>query len=75
MYRIVSEIFEGDKTYPAVTHIFTGETLTQAQGYMRAHMKTDSFFSSCVLRKMFSNFKCREVRRTEKLTPSGWVRR
>jgi hypothetical protein len=41
------DIYENNK-YPAVTHVFHGETAAEAQGYFKAHMKTDSFLRAAV---------------------------
>ena len=42
------DVFEEGNTYPAVSHIFYGETTVEAQEYFKAHMKTDSFLRAAV---------------------------
>jgi hypothetical protein len=73
-YRVVSKIFESNKSYPAVVHIFYGESLREAQSYYQAHLKTDSFFRGCVVDKRFSNFSCHEQRTNEHWNGKSWVR-
>lgn len=45
---ICIDIYES-QAYPAVTHIFHGKTLKEANGYMQTHMKTDEFLRAAVL--------------------------
>lgn len=40
--------YEVDIRYPVVSHIFYGKTLKEAQGYFKAHMKTDEFLRGAV---------------------------
>ncbi len=45
LVHFVHEIYEGDGTYPVVTHTFTGKTREEAKGYFESHMKTDEFMA------------------------------
>lgn len=73
-YRIVSEIFEEGADFPAVTHIFRGKSERQAMAFLRAHLKSDSFFRSCATAGNFADFKCHEKRRLEHYRPGeGWL--
>lgn len=72
-FRIVSRIYEGDKKYPAVVHIFYGKSPGEANGYLQAHLKTDAFFRGCITQKKFDRFKCREERMTQHWNGETWV--
>lgn len=72
-FRIVSRIYEGDKKYPAVVHIFYGKTITEANGYLQAHLKTDAFFRGCVTQHRFATFECREDRVKQRWNGETWV--
>jgi hypothetical protein len=39
--------------YPVVTHIFRGKTKKEAQGYLNAHMSTDSFLREAMNKGSF----------------------
>ena len=44
--QLTHEIYEGDTPYPVVTHVFKGKTREEAEGYFKAHMKTDEFMAA-----------------------------
>lgn len=44
--RMIHRIYEGDSSYPAVTHTFAGKTREEARGYFEAHLKTDEFLAA-----------------------------
>lgn len=46
--HIKVDIYEGDKPYPVVSHIFYGETIKEAERYYRAHLHTDSFLRGAI---------------------------
>jgi hypothetical protein len=57
-YRYVQvEIFESGSKYPAVSHIFYGETDEEAEGYLKSHMKTDSFLRAAVHTRRYKGMK------------------
>ena len=72
-YRIVSEIFEEGSDYPAVTHIFLGDTPQRVRAFLRAHLKNDAFFRACSEKGRFASFSCHEKRRLEHFTGQGWL--
>lgn len=72
-HRIIVSIFEEGRDYPAVVHIFYGRTLPEALGYFRAHMRTDSFLSDCVVRKRFANMACRAEQQAEHWDGRHWT--
>jgi hypothetical protein len=45
--HVIVDIYEQPK-YPVVSHIFYGETIEEARGYLKSHMKTDSFMRAAV---------------------------
>lgn len=45
--HVIVDIFEHTK-YPVVSHIFYGETIEEARGYLKSHIKTDSFLRAAV---------------------------
>ena len=53
------DIFESGSKYPAVSHIFYGETIEEARGYVKSHMKTDSFLRAAVHTGRFKGIKLR----------------
>jgi len=59
LVKLVHEIYEGDKPYPAVIHTFTGKTREEAQGYFDAHLETDRFFAAMEKKKRFRDIKGR----------------
>lgn len=72
-YRIVVSIFEENKDFPAVVHIFYGRVPQEAAGYFRAHMRADSFLEACVNRGQFATFACHAERKTERWDGQHWV--
>lgn len=44
--------------YPVVVHSFLGKTREEAEGYYRAHLKTDTFFRGCVEKEQFDGIDC-----------------
>lgn len=72
-YRIVSKIFETDKDYPAVVHVFYGKTLVEASRYQMAHMGADIFYRGCTIDKTFRGFKCRNEQHSERWDGQRWV--
>lgn len=69
VFRIEYSTYEGGNTdYPVVVHQFTGRSEDEARGYLRAHLKTDTFFRGCTLKKRFRNFGCES-----RVTFRGWV--
>lgn len=48
--------------YPVVRHIFYGKTLSEARGYEKAHMQTDTFLRDAALKGEFEGMNVR-VRR------------
>ena len=73
-YRIVSEIYEGAASYPAVVHIFLGDTPEKARGLYQAHKRTDAFLSACVEHGRFRDFKCLERHWLERFSGKRWVK-
>lgn len=65
-WRLIVDIFESKK-YPVVTHIFTGTTRAEAQGYFDAHLDTDEFMRACVKLGKFGKLLCRHTTRWEEL--------
>lgn len=57
--ELVHEIFEGDKPYPVVVHTFKGKTREEAEGYFKAHMKTDKFLFAMETEGKFGKIKGR----------------
>jgi hypothetical protein len=55
LVRLIHKIWEGDTRYPAVTHIFTGTTREEAQGYFDSHMKTDKFLAAMETKKRWKS--------------------
>lgn len=54
--HVIVDIFEDGK-YPVVSHVFYGETIEEARGYFKAHMKTDSFLRAAVNTRRFQGMK------------------
>lgn len=65
MYSLVVEIYESQRRFPIVVHVFNGTTKREAMGYFEAHMKTDSFLRGCVSDNQFGNIRCRSTVRWE----------
>jgi hypothetical protein len=68
-YCVIHDIFEpfgrSEGRYPIVTHIFRGDTPEQADGYYRAHRRTDAFLRACDDSGRFGRIVCySRVRRT-----------
>ena len=55
--HVIVEIFESGNKYPVVSHIFYGETIEEARGYLKSHMKTDSFLRAAVNTRRFKGMK------------------
>jgi len=72
-FQVVSKIFENGIPFPVVTHIFSGQTLSQAQGFYAAHLKSDSFLAGCT-RGAFGNVRCREEHYSARWNGHGWER-
>ena len=53
------ETFETKRTFPIVVHTFNGKTKTEAMGYFRAHLKTDSFLRGCTETGYYGLIPCR----------------
>jgi hypothetical protein len=45
--HVIVDIYERT-VYPVVSHVFYGKTIEEARGYMRSHMKTDSFLRAAI---------------------------
>lgn len=58
-WAVIHNIYEENKDYPAVRHIFMGETAEEAKHYYDSHRKTDSFLRSCDDSHHFKDFDCR----------------
>jgi len=62
MFFIKVSIYEPDgpmgMLHPILDHVFYGLTEEEANGYMRAHMRTDSFLCSCVSHQRFKSMRC-----------------
>lgn len=54
--NIEVDIFESE-SYPVVMHVFYGETIEEARGYFKAHMKTDSFLRESVHKGRYKGMK------------------
>jgi hypothetical protein len=72
-FRIVSKIFEEGISFPVVTHVFSGMSVDQAQGFYRAHLKSDAFLRGCSAGK-FGSMRCREEHYAEKWNGQKWSR-
>lgn len=48
--------------YPVVRHIFYGKTLSEARGYEKAHMQTDTFLRDAITKGSFQDFNVRTRR-------------
>lgn len=46
--HIQVDIYEEGRPYPAVSHIFYGKSQKEAQGYLNAHVGTDSFLRAAI---------------------------
>jgi len=46
-----------DAKYPVVMHRFYGETIEEARGYAKSHMKTDSFMRGAINTRRFKGIK------------------
>jgi hypothetical protein len=55
--RLIIEIYESNRNYPAVTHIFEGRSKAEVIQYYNAHKKYDSFFKSAIDKGNFKNIK------------------
>jgi hypothetical protein len=55
--KLVIEIYESDRDYPAVTHIFEGSTEQEVRQYANAHMKYDLFLHDAVNKGSFGKMK------------------
>jgi hypothetical protein len=56
--HVIVDIYESDM-YPVVTHIFYGKTIEEARGYLKSHMKTDSFLRESVNTGYFRGMRVR----------------
>jgi hypothetical protein len=71
LYQIDAATYEESTPgYPVVVHQFIGRTLEEATGYLKAHFKSDRFFSDCTKKGRFANFRC-----GTRIEFSGWVDR
>lgn len=52
MERIIASTYEGSTL--VVQHVFFGETLSDAEGVLNAHLKTDAFLNASMTRKVSS---------------------
>ena len=57
LWRIIVKIYEA-RPYPVVTHVFTGQSAEEAQGYLEAHMQADDFLRGCVELGHFDGMRC-----------------
>ena len=58
LVALVVDIFEEGAEYPIVRHEFIGKTRQEAEGYFRAHQRTDTFLAGCLVGR-FKNIRCR----------------
>lgn len=73
-FRVLSKIRENGRPYAAVVHAFYGQTLEEAEGYYRAHLKSDQFLRACSTVGKFGKTSCREERVAEKWDGRSWRR-
>ena len=71
-FRLIVHTFEDGADYPVVTHIFNGSTREEAQGYYKAHLKSDRFLKGCKGGN-YQGLVCRNVQKWQQLTPTGWA--
>jgi hypothetical protein len=57
--HVIVDIYESGAKYPAVSHVFYGETIEEARGYLKSHMKTDSFLRSAINTGRFKGIRMR----------------
>lgn len=69
VYRIVVETFEPSSSFPIVTHMFQGRTSEQAEAFVVAHEKSDSFFRDCSRLGVFAG----KVKCSSRRAFQGWV--
>lgn len=58
LVALVVDIYESGADYPIVRHEFIGKTRQEAEGYFKAHQKTDAFLAGC-LAGHFKDIRCR----------------
>lgn len=58
-YALTVDTYEGQDL--VVRHVFYGQTAKEAREVYAAHLTTDSFLSSCLRDRRFSDIKCRTV--------------
>ncbi len=61
IWKYVVNIYEPQGAgldYPVVQHVFLGRTQKEAQGYFKAHLKTDEFLRKCYQRGRWNGADC-----------------
>lgn len=57
-WALIVDIYETDRSFPILTHIFRGTTQDEALGYYEAHLTTDAFFRGCIERERWRDVPC-----------------